>query len=611
MTTAEAFTLATQHHRAGQLAQAEQLYHAVLAQEPNHAEALHFLGAIALQVGDLDKAIAFFQKAIASNKTHAGYWNNLGVAYITTGKFREAVAAYDEALRLRPDYSEAYNNQGIACQQLGQLERAAGNYQQAILHRPTNVEAYNNLAHALKNLGRHAEAAAACEQALRYRPDNPVAANTLGMILQEQGELERAMGYYRQALHFKPGYADASNNLATALKEQGLLAEAVAQYRATLNFRPDHALAYYNLSQFAAEGWYHFGPEELERIQALTASARVPVVERSVLGFTLAGELDRQGAYDEAFRYYRQANDLRRGALQEANLAFDGQRHQALVEKLMATYDRAHFQRVQHWGTATDVPVFVLGMPRSGTTLVEQILCSHPEVFGAGELGEFARLMIGRAQKAGRPAGEAPLVPLSGEAAARDLAADFLRTLGRLGGGARRVTLKTLENYLYLGVIATVFPKARVIHCRRQPLDVCLSCYFQNFQHMDFAWSLEDIGSYYQQHERLMAHWRQVLPLPILDIDYEDLIAQQETVTRSLLTFCGLDWDARCLAFFNNGRPVQTASTLQVRRPLSAKSIGRWQKYRSHLGPLFRALGYPAETATELQVSRFAAQSPS
>jgi hypothetical protein len=314
-------------------------------------------------------------------------------------------------------------------------------------------------------------------------------------------------------------------------------------------------------------------------------------VERSLFCFTLAGEHARAGHTDEAFAAYRQAYELRRGLLQDRGQAFDAARHRAYVDRLIAAFDPAYFRRAAGWGSDSELPVFVVGMPRSGSTLVEQILASHPQVFGAGELGELPRLTARLAKAAGSADPQRTPLPLPDEATARQLAAALLGQLTRLGGGATRVVAKTLENFLLLGVIATLFPRARVIHCRRDPLDVALSCYFQNFQSLDFTWSLDDIAAYYREYERLMAHWHRVLPLPIHEVCYEDLVRRQEEVSRALLAHCGLDWDERCLAFFENRRAVRTASTLQVRKPISTQSIGRWQRYRAHLGPLLSALG--------------------
>ena len=593
-TVAEAFAIANRCHAVGQLSEAEQMYWYVLGIVPNHAEALHQLGIIAQRRSNQALAIDYFTKAVACDGANPAYLNNLGVAYISVGNIGAAVTAIEQALQLRPDYAEALSNLGIARQQQGDLERAVDCFVQAIRHKPSYAEAYANLGNALHTLGKAVEARRALEQALSLNPDNAEAANNLGLVLHEAGEIDRAIDCYRRALRIKPDYADASNNLATALKEQGLLDEAIVQYRETLKFQPDHALACYNLSQFASEGRFSFSVGQLERIKAIVAAGRGSPVERSLFCFALAGVLAQTGSCDAAFDYYQQANDLRKQSLQDRNRAFDVPRHRAVVDGIIADFDESYFQKVQSWGTETNQPIFIVGMPRSGSTLVEQILSSHPHVFGAGELGEIPRLVARLAKAAGCSERVLPVLPLPNRATSQGLAAEFLQRIAKLSGGAERVTIKTLENCLHLGVIATLFPGAHIIHCRRDPLDVCLSCYFQNFQGLDFAWSMGDLGAYHRQYERVMAHWRSVLPLPIHDVSYEELIHHPEAVVRDLLSFCGLSWEERCLAFYNTRRTVRTASTLQVRKPLSAQSIGRWKRYRAHLEPLMEALDYPA-----------------
>jgi tetratricopeptide (TPR) repeat protein len=466
--------------------------------------------------------------------------------------------------------------------------------------RPDLADAYGNLGVALKCLDRPAEAAAALEEAFRLNPANADAANMAGMVIQRQGKLDRAMELYRQALRVKADYADAMNNLATCYKEQGSLEEAIAHFRATIRIQPDHTLAYYNLSELASDGRYEFPPQDIANLRSLLTRESASPLMRSVAGFALGAVLDAQGTYDEAFAIFTQANELRRQWLRDNRREFDAARHRAFIDDILHTFDRAYFERSEGWGTDSELPLFVLGMPRSGTTLVEQILASHPSVFGAGELGEFPRLM---AQVTGTPATEglARPVPFPSQAVARDVAASYLRILTQLGNGAERVTVKLPENFVYLGLLATLYPRARVIYCRRDPRDVCLSCYFHNFQYMDYSFALEDIAVYYRQYERLMAHWADVLPLAIHEVRYEDLLANQETTTRDLVSFCGLDWDERCLSFYKTRRVVQTASTIQVRKPLSKKSAGRWQNYRAYLGPLVDAL---ASEESDMQKTR-------
>jgi hypothetical protein len=240
--------------------------------------------------------------------------------------------------------------------------------------------------------------------------------------------------------------------------------------------------------------------------------------------------------------------------------------------------------------------VFIVGMPRSGTSLVEQILASHPNVFGAGELRDLQRLAEELPARVGaKEAYPACLVRLDGSAACA-LADEYLERIGRRSGAALRVTDKMPLNFLHLGLIAALFPRARIVHCIRDPLDVCVSCYCQDFQGgPNFLWDLTDLGKFHGEYERLMAHWGSVLPLPILEVVYEELVDNLEAVSRRLISFCGLDWDDRCLAYHQNARAVRTASLVQVRQPVYKSSVGRWRHYAPHLRPLLEALGRPLE----------------
>ncbi|HWY85705.1 MAG TPA: sulfotransferase [Gemmataceae bacterium] len=529
--------------------------------------------------------------SVAETFAQADTWKNLGDMQVAAGNLHAGVANYEQALRLRPDFIVAWNHLGVALQNLGEWEKAADCYRRAIALMPSFAPAYNNLGNVLKAQKKWTEALEAFERALGLEPDRAEFAYNLGVALHEQGEIDRAVGYYREALRLKPAYPDASNNLASAYKELGLLDEAVAQFRETLKLQPNHALAYYNLGKFASEGRCQFAADDVGRVKAFMASGRCTASELSLCLFALAMVLDAHGSYDQAFGHYQQANLLKKRLREERHASFDARGHEALIDRVMAVHDSRYFERVRGWGTDTELPVFIVGMPRSGSTLVEQILASHPQVFGAGEIGEVP-WFISRFVEQANPNLYATSL-LTDRRAARALAADYGTRIANRGPGAARVTIKALDNFVHLGVIATLFPRARIIHCRRDPLDICLSCYFQNFQ-SDFACSLEDSGAYYRSYEKLMSHWSRVLPLAIHEAVYEDLIHDQEAVTRKMLAYCGLEWDERCLTFFNTRRAVQTASAVQVRKPISAKGIGRWRNYRSHLGPLLRALGRSA-----------------
>jgi tetratricopeptide (TPR) repeat protein len=586
---AEMIALAKSHQAGGDLRRAEEVALAVLTKEPGHVGALYLLGVLAWQNRDLRTAIDYLKKSVAAEPADALSWKSLGDVHLIARNLPDAVAAYQQALRLRPDYGEAANELGSAWQRLGQWQRAALCHQQAIRSLPDFAPAYDNLGNALRGQEKLAEAAEAYRQALRLSPNNPDIAYKLGITLHEMGELDQAAGYYRQVLRMRPNYADVSNSLATLLKEQGLLDEAIAQFRESLRLQPDDAMAYFGLSRMAVEGGYQFSLEDETRIRGFMASERATPRERSLCAYTLATILNKQGRYDEAFGHFREANDLKLHILKEQRAAFDAKDHEAMVDRIITAYDEAYFRSVTDWGLATELPVFIVGMPRSGSTLVDQILASHPQVFGAGEAGDVPQYIPRLAAAAGPNLYARPL--LADRASAQAAGQDYAERMARLGKGAARVTIKALQNFLHLGVIATWFPRARIIHCVRDPLDICLSCYFTSFQHINFTLSLEDLGAYYRAYEKLMAHWTLVLPAEIQAVRYEELVGNQEAVTRRLLAYCGLDWDERCLTFYNTRRAVQTASSVQVRKPISTQAVGRWKRYRAHLAPLFRALG--------------------
>ncbi len=587
--------------KVGDYPQAEQYFWSFLGNNPNHAEALRYLGLLARQRGDLDQAIDFFNRSLISNSINAQTWMNLGDARLQRGEYKKCAANFEAAVQLRPDLHEAHNNLGVALQHLGELERSVACFRRASELNPANAEIFNNLGNALAKIGNHAAAVAAYEQGRRLDPQKAEIAYNMGTSLHKQGAIDQAVVYYREALRLNPNYPDASNNLATALKESGSLDEAIVQYRETIRLLPVHALAHYNLSEMVSTGHYSFPSEEIEKIKNFLATDRCSPISRSLYCFALGTVYHRQGSYDQAFAYYQEANALRKRNLVETERAFDVEQHRAMIERLSAAYNREYFQKVPKWGLETELPIFIVGMPRSGSTLVEQILASHPRVFGAGELGDIPRLLSQLAN--GNPAVPTSGPMLNDERATRAAAAVFHERLVQLGTGADRVTVKTLENFLHLGVIATLFPKARIIHCRRDPLDLCLSCYFQNFNDLNFSWDLDDIAAYYVSYVKLMDHWSKVLPLRIHKVSYEELVSDQEAVTRALLAYCGLPWDARCLSFFETRRVVRTASSVQVRKPISGQAVGRWKKYQAHLGPLFKALGISPEKSAAVTVS--------
>lgn len=268
---------------------------------------------------------------------------------------------------------------------------------------------------------------------------------------------------------------------------------------------------------------------------------------------------------------------MRRQSLKARNIEVDHEKYLGLIGQMIETFDRAYFQRVGSFGLDTELPIFIVGMPRSGTTLIEQIVASHPLVFGAGELKHIGRIAANLKSQTGEPYPRC-VSRLDRETVCQ-IARQHIECLHELGGDAVRVVDKMPLNYNHLGLIASLFPQARVIHSRRDPLDTCVSCLRQ----YAIPSSLEEIAVCYRQYEKLMDHWRQVLPLSMLEVQYEDLVTDSESVMRRLIEFCGLEWNDRCLDFHNSDRAVQTPSKLQVRQPMYASSVGRWKRYEKQL----------------------------
>jgi tetratricopeptide (TPR) repeat protein len=582
------------------------------------------LGVLLWQRGLLEQAETSYREAIRRRSEYPEAHNNLGIVLTNRHLWDEAEASYRQALRLQPAYAEARNRLAHLLWERGRLGEAELVFRDLVRLQPHDAEVHNDLGGLLRERGRLTEAEAALDNALRLRPNYPEAYNNLGTLLRERGELIKAEAALRDALRLQPTFPEAYYNLALVIREQdqlnqaevsfhdalrqkpeypnalaglaeiltaqGRRDEAVSHYREAIRIQPDYTLSYFKLGELAAQGQYTFTTDETEKMQALLATGGLSAEHGAHLHFALAAMLDKRGLHDEAFGHYDRANELQKEVFRQRNRAFDPKRHRAFVDELIATFTPEFFERARSFGLDTEVPVFVVGMPRSGTTLVEQILASHPRVFGAGELSDVPAIVKSLAQLLGSPEQYPVCLERIDSGRTIALAERHVQRLHALGGSALRVVDKLPSNFLHLGLIALLFPRAHVIHCRRDTLDVCVSCYFQHFLDMPFASSLEDIGYYYRQYERLVRHWRDVLPLRVHEVVYEDLVANQEAMSRSLIDFLGLDWDERCLAFHKNQQAVRTASHLQVRRPIYTSSVQRWKRYEKHLQPLLAAL---------------------
>jgi tetratricopeptide (TPR) repeat protein len=549
------------------------------------------LGLALLDAGRAEEALPHLQEATRLDPDAAVLHRNLGDALRALDRPAEARAAYLEATRLDPDSAESHRLVGLTLRDESQFGGAVAWLKLAAGRDPGNPQYWEQLAELHAERDDSAEAIPCWERVLALAPPRPALAhNGLGWALQEEGRLDEARAQYRAALRLEPGLAPARLHLGGIHEQVGAMAEAEVAFRDVLRIQPHLPAAHARLATLLRDKL----PEpDLAALEALLANARVPAGPRARLLFGLAHVLDGRGAYPRAAACLREANaiDLEEG---KGEREYSPENHARFVDGLIAAFDAGFFRRTAGLGSRSRRPVFVLGLPRSGTTLVEQVLASHPEVHGGGEL-RFARQSFedipAVLDRAGPPI---EAVPHLDAAALGRLAEEHLARLAALDGGATaRIVNKMPDNTLYLGLLAALFPEATFLHCRRDLRDVAVSCWMTDFRSIRWASDPGHIASRFHEHRRVMAHWREALPVPVHVVDYEETVSDLEGVARRLLAACGLGWDPACLEFHRTERTVRTASVTQVRQPIYTRSVARWRHYERDLADLFAALPPP------------------
>ncbi|HTV88591.1 MAG TPA: sulfotransferase [Stellaceae bacterium] len=433
--------------------------------------------------------------------------------------------------------------------------------------------------------GRLKEAAALCGTVLAMRPDWPAALCLSGEVLFQSGKHKAGIEAVRQALAADRHNPHYHFTLGRMCVPTGELDEARREFEAAIDLNPREpaycfALCLPGLKTFAP------GDRYLKAIEDLAGSIdTLPLASRTQLHLALARAYDDLGRYDESFRHLARGNLLKR-----RQVVFDEMLVGDMFDRIRATFDRPLLQAKADRGYRSQIPVFIVGMPRSGGTLVEQILAAHPDVHGAGELHDIIRLSVGL--RAGPDAYPETFRAAPAERL-RALGENYVATVRRRAPDAARITDKAAAHFMYLGAIALALPEARIVHVKRSPLDTCFSCFSTLFANgQEFTYDLGELGRHYRRYAELMVHWRSVLPPDrLFETSYEAVIAGLEKEARRLVEFCGLRWDPGCLAFHQSARPVFTSSAAQVRRPVYRTSQGRWRRYRDHLRPLIEALG--------------------
>jgi len=607
----------------GNLEAAADQYRQTLGLKPGHAEAHINLGNTLKLQGKSHEAVCCYRRALELKAGSAEANYNLGIALKEQGKPEEAVGCYRRALELKPEFAEANYNLGIALKDQGDTDGAIACYRRAVELKPDYAEAHINLGIALYDQGKSDEAIACYCRALELRPDDAGAHGNLGIALHDLGKLDEATACYRRVLELKPDDAEAQGNLGVALNDLGKLDEAIACYRRALERKPFDAKAHNNLGIVLEEIGDLRGAEDCFRAAlrhdprsafahhklAVLLGGRLPQqdlaaqrrlledvtstdAERLLLHFGLAYVLDALGEYAEAAGHLDRGNALQLSEWRKRGRQYDPQEHELLVTRIIGGCTPEFFERVRGFGLESEVPVFVVGLPRSGTTLIEQILAAHSQVFGAGEL-KLAHDTL--ATLGGENTDFTDSLRQLDRTTVQRLALRHLERLRQLDPTALRIVDKMPENYLYLGLLASLFPRAKLIHCRRDLRDVAVSCWMTHFQQVRWSNDPQHIASRFHQYQRVMEHWSRVLPAPLLEVDYEETVADLEGVARRLVAWCGLKWESGCLGFHQAKRPVKTASAAQVRQPVFKTSLRRWQHYEQSLAALLNELAISRE----------------
>lgn len=524
-----------------------------------------------LRLGQVDDALALAQKLVRRYPVQGFAWHVLGALCLQRGRVDEAVNSLKTAIVLLPANAEAYNNYGCALERQGRLIEAELSYQHAIRLDGQFAQAYHNLGVVQRALGRSQESYGNLYNAIQIKPDYANAHFNLGLTLKALKRFEDAEQHFRIALKIRPDHVLAMVALGNNLASFGRFAEADTQYQNALLVDPENLPAWSaktEIGKMRADDQVWLATAK--KIQARPMLPR----EASRFHFSMGKYFDDVGEYSQAFAHFQRANDLNKRIAP----GYDAARESSQAARICAMFDQAGVTRLG--GSATDRPVFIVGMPRSGTSLAEHILAAHAQVAGAGELDFWSNAMAQLlATQPGRDIDTATI---------RYLADVYQHELRQVSPDTLRVIDKAPENFRNIGLIHAIFPNARFIHMQRDPVDTCLSIYFQDFaSNFRYANDLSNLHHYYREYLGLMAHWRAVLPAGVLlDVPYHELVADQNGWTRRMVAFLGLEWDERCLQFQDVQRKVDTASQWQVRQRMYPTSVGRSRNYEAWLSPL-------------------------
>jgi len=606
------FRKGLQHYQEGRLQQAQNVCQSILRKQ-QHPSAIFILGMIAHQQREFDVAVERYQQFLGIKPNHAQAHYQLGLALNKLDRTELAIEHYEQSITIAADNAAVHSHLADAYTKLQRWEEAIEAYQQVLAIQAEDVVTMIKLGHVFLAAQLWAQSIPLYEQALAKQPNNALVHKNLGDSVHKLGQRQKALKCFEQALSLRPDYIDARIELALVLRELGRTEEALVQLEQAIDLKPDDANAHISLALTLRDlGQAELAIERLEQFLSVRPTCGplyyhismikpkqelIPAVEKLISHPNLTkdnviychfalGNLFKDGkSIDQAFGHFFKANTLHR-----ESILYDSKENTLDTDRLIKVYSKRFFQGKRKYGSASQLPVFILGMPRSGTTLVEQILSSHALVHGAGEIEAIPAVHVSIALQLKYANPPPECMSLIDKKMAEEYSARYLQELALHRPTAARITDKLPGNFSRIGLIKTLFPKARIIHCQRNPLDNCISLFFHYFMGLKCSFELTELGQYYLDYQRLMSHWQNLFPGEILNVQYEELVMNQERVSKQLIDYIGLEWDEKCLDFHNSERNVMSPSNIQVRQPIYKNSMNRWKPYEKHLQPLIEVL---------------------
>jgi len=535
-------------------------------------------GRVFQQKSKMVEADRAYRKAIKIKPDFVEAHTSLGNVLLDFGRTKEAFNSFRKALRHLPDHPLLLNNLGNALHMQGKNEKAVDWFNKAIIQDPDYADAHNNLGNALRGLGKFTEAAASYKNAIHINSDLAHAYYNLASLSIEQNELDDAITNFRKTIDIDPNYKAAYYGLGNVLSDMGELDNAIASYRNAIAINPEYAEVYLPLSKNKKFSEYD---DDIHAMETLYTNESLSDEQKMCLAFGLGKAYEDLGENEKSMNFIMQATRIKR-----ATIDYSITESEDLFKSIKTAFSLEFFADRKGMGNPDQTPIFILGMPRSGTSLVEQILASHPDVFGAGELDELLDLTrkTGIADSTGK---FLQRIMNLDRGEIEDMGTEYIARIRGYSKSNKFITDKMPQNFLRIGLIKAILPNAKIIHCTRDPMDNCLSL-FKNFfatSHY-YSYDLTELAQYYNLYLDLMEYWRNILPDFIYDLSYERLVDDQESQIRKLLDFCHLPWDDACLDFHKTRRKVRTASNAQARRPIYRDSVKLWKRYEKQLEPL-------------------------